>query len=93
MRCGRKPDVTDSKPINIGDVRLEWGGRASRFRAAALLRVHAMSLGTVLLIILVAAMIGALPKWPYSSSWGYLPSLGLSILLAIIVVLVLMGRI
>jgi len=51
-----------------------------------------MSLGTVLLIILIGAMIGALPKWPYSVSWGYLPSLGLSIILAIIVVLVIMGR-
>ena len=52
-----------------------------------------MSLGTILLIILVLLLIGALPTWPYSSGWGYYPSGGLGILLLIIVVLPLMGRI
>jgi hypothetical protein len=52
-----------------------------------------MSLGTILLIILVLLLIGALPTWPYSSGWGYYPSGGVGILLLIIVVLLLMGRI
>jgi len=52
-----------------------------------------MSLSTILLIILVLILIGALPTWPYSSGWGYYPSGGLGIILIILVVLLLMGRI
>jgi hypothetical protein len=51
-----------------------------------------MSLGTILLIILLLALIGALPSWPYSSGWGYYPSSGLGIVVIIVVVLLLMGR-
>jgi hypothetical protein len=49
-------------------------------------------MGTVLLIILVLLLIGALPTWPYSSGWGYYPSGGLGLILAIVLILVLMGR-
>ena len=49
-------------------------------------------LGTVPLIILILALIGALPTWPYSGGWGYYPSGGLGLLLVILIVLVLMGR-
>ena len=52
-----------------------------------------MSLGTILLIILVLFLIGALPTWPYSAGWGYYPGGGLGIILIVVVVLVLMGRI
>ena len=52
-----------------------------------------MSLGTILLIILVLFLIGALPTWPHSASWGYYPSSGLGIVIVIVVVLLLMGRI
>lgn len=52
-----------------------------------------MSLGTILLILLVLAVIGALPSWGHSRSWGYFPSSGLGLILVIVVVLVLMGRI
>ena len=52
-----------------------------------------MSLGTILLIILILLLIGALPTWPYSSGWGYYPSGGIGLVLAIIVILLLMGRI
>ena len=50
-------------------------------------------LGTVLLIILILLLIGALPTWPYSSGWGYYPSGGLGTILIIILILVLLGRI
>ena len=50
-------------------------------------------LGTILLIILIIILIGALPTWPYSGNWGYYPSGGLSILLVIALVLLLVGRI
>jgi hypothetical protein len=48
---------------------------------------------TILLIILVLLLIGALPTWPYSSGWGYYPSGGLGLVLIIVLVLVLMGRV
>ena len=52
-----------------------------------------MSLGTILLIILILLLIGALPTWPHSRSWGYYPSGGLGLLLLIVLILVLIGRI
>ncbi len=52
-----------------------------------------MSLGTILLIILVLALVGAIPAWPYSSGWGYGPSGALGTVLVIILILVLIGRI
>ena len=52
-----------------------------------------MSLGTILLIILVLLLIGALPSWPYSNGWGYYPSGGLGLVVVIILILVLMGRV
>jgi hypothetical protein len=51
-----------------------------------------MSLGTILLILLILLLIGALPSWPYSQGWGYYPSGGLGLLLLIVLVLVLLGR-
>lgn len=49
-------------------------------------------LGTILIIILILMLLGALPSWPYSSGWGYYPSGGLGLVLVIVVVLVLLGR-
>jgi hypothetical protein len=51
------------------------------------------SMGTILLIILILLIVGALPTWPYSSGWGYYPSGGLGLILVIIIVLLLAGRI
>jgi hypothetical protein len=48
-------------------------------------------MGTVLLIILILILIGALPTWPYSSGWGYYPSGGTGLLLVILIVLLLTG--
>jgi hypothetical protein len=50
-------------------------------------------LGTILLIILILMLLGALPTWPHSKSWGYYPSGGLGLLVAILLVLLLLGRI
>ncbi|TMA09674.1 MAG: DUF3309 domain-containing protein [Deltaproteobacteria bacterium] len=50
-------------------------------------------MGTILLIILILLLIGALPSWPYSSGWGYYPSGGLGLILLIIIILLLAGRI
>jgi hypothetical protein len=48
---------------------------------------------TVLVVILVLLLVGALPSWPYSSGWGYYPSGGLGLVLVILVILLLLGRI
>ena len=52
-----------------------------------------MSLGTILLIILILMLIGALPTWSHSKNWGYGPTGGLGLIVIIIIVLLLMGRI
>jgi Protein of unknown function (DUF3309) len=52
-----------------------------------------MSIGTILLIILILILVGALPSWPHSKSWGYGPSGGIGLIVLIIIVLLVMGRI
>ena len=52
-----------------------------------------MSLGTILLIVLILMLIGAVPSWPHSRSWGYGPSGGLGLVVIIILVLLLSGRV
>jgi hypothetical protein len=49
-------------------------------------------LGTILIVLLIFALLGALPRWPHSRSWGYFPTGGVGLVLLIIVVLVLLGR-
>ncbi|OOG58692.1 DUF3309 family protein [Polaromonas sp. C04] len=49
-------------------------------------------LGTILLIVLIVLLIGAIPSWPHSRSWGYAPSGGLGLVVIIVIVLLLMGR-
>ena len=52
-----------------------------------------MTLGTILLIVLVLLLIGAIPSWPHSRSWGYGPSGLLGTVLVVLLILVLMGRV
>ena len=51
-----------------------------------------MSIGTILIIILIFMLIGAIPSWPHSRGWGYGPSGGIGLIVLILVVLLLMGR-
>ncbi len=51
-----------------------------------------MSLGTILLIVLVLLLVGAIPTWPHSRSWGYAPSGVLGLVVIVVLVLLLMGR-
>ncbi|HEV8689370.1 MAG TPA: DUF3309 family protein [Ideonella sp.] len=51
-----------------------------------------MSLATILLIVLVLMLIGAMPTWPHSASWGYMPSGALGVVLLVVLVLMLLGR-
>jgi hypothetical protein len=48
-------------------------------------------LGTILIVLLILALVGALPAWPYSNRWGYYPSSGAGILLIVVIVLLLSG--
>jgi hypothetical protein len=50
-------------------------------------------LGTILIVVLLLALFGALPRWPHSRHWGYYPSGGLGTVLLIVVLLILLGRI
>jgi hypothetical protein len=50
-------------------------------------------LGTILLVLLILMLLGALPTWPHSKNWGYYPSGGLGLIVVILVVLLLLGRI
>jgi len=50
-------------------------------------------MSTILLIVLVLLLVGALPTWPYSTGWGYYPSGGLGLVVVIVLILVLMGRV
>lgn len=52
-----------------------------------------MSIGTILLIVLILFLLGSLPTWPHSKSWGYYPSSGIGLVVIILLILVLMGRI
>lgn len=51
-----------------------------------------MSLGTILLIVLILALVGALPTWPHSSSWGYGPTGIVGVLVIVVIILFLMGK-
>ena len=56
-------------------------------------RKKAMSLGTILLILLILLLVGAIPAWPHSRSWGYAPSGLLGVVVVVLLVLLLLGRI
>jgi len=52
-----------------------------------------MSMGTILLVILVLALVGVIPTWPHSREWGYGPSSGVGLILVIILILFVLGKI
>jgi hypothetical protein len=59
----------------------------------AVSRGISMTLGTILIIILILILLGAIPAWPYSTGWGYGPSGIVGVLLVVLLILVLMGRV
>ncbi len=52
-----------------------------------------MTLGTILLVVLILLLVGAIPSWPYSRQWGYGPSGGLGLVVVILIILLLLGKI
>src|SRR4030095_12999713 len=75
--------MAQSLPLCTVSIRMRWNLR---------LLMEGM-MGTVVLVLLVLLLIGALPTWPYSSGWGYYPSGGLGLVLLIVLILALTGRI
>lgn len=66
---------------------MHWGERKTSRK------MHSMPITTILLIILLLMLVGALPSWPHSRSWGYYPSGGLGLVLVVLIILMLMGRV
>lgn len=64
---------------------------ALRFQRKMCPRRRDMTLGTILLIVLILLLIGAIPTWPYSRGWGYAPTGGLGLVLVIVIILLLLG--
>jgi hypothetical protein len=52
-----------------------------------------MGIGTIILVILVLALVGVLPSWPHSSSWGYGPSGGIGLIVVVLLILLVLGKI
>jgi len=61
--------------------------------AGLITRRNEMSLGTIILVIVILMLIGVIPAWPHSRSWGYGPSGGLGLVLVILLILMLLGRV
>jgi hypothetical protein len=77
-------------PVEGYECRL---GREGEYCWVALLQKERAMLGTVLIVILILALLGALPRWPHSREWGYAPTGGVGLAILVVVILVLLGRI
>jgi len=80
----------ESYPTPLGNLQAAPNIRATTHGIEK--QENEVTMYTILLIILILLLIGALPTWPYSSGWGYYPSGGLGVILLIILVLMLLGR-
>ena len=72
---------------------MAWPGGRYRQARRPDCEVSDMTLGTILLLVLILLLIGAIPAWPHSRSWGYGPSGGLGLVLAVVLILLLLGYI
>jgi len=88
---GAKPH--GRKTARAGTFTRNWSTRFIKKRVGSELKKEdVMSLGTILIILLILALIGVLPTWGYSNSWGYGPGGIVGLLLVIIIILALLGR-
>jgi hypothetical protein len=82
-------------PVNTpgGREQTKPGPEGAPGFACQVTSINGEFMSTILLIVLVLLVVGALPTWPYSSGWGYYPSGGLGMIVVIVLILVLMGRV
>jgi hypothetical protein len=82
--------------VRVGDFRLAPLGSAFGRQGTFLIEYKENKeqnmLGTILIVILVLALFGALPRWPHSREWGYAPTGGVGLILFIVVILLVLGR-
>lgn len=88
MHPRSETEVSPIKPDENGEAALEVLETASHH-----LRRVIMSIGAIILIVVILMLIGALPTWPYSQSWGYAPGGLLGAVVVVLLLLLLMGRI
>jgi hypothetical protein len=90
-----RPPVRPTSPredaLSLTMHAIAFGGGGDLYRRHADLG-DALMLGTILIILLVLIIVGALPTWPHSNQWGYGPSGALGLILVILIILVLLGR-
>jgi hypothetical protein len=95
QRAERK--IEEAPPRCAGSCRNSFGGSDFVLRGLTLRRLlcedRNMSLGTILIIILILLLLGVIPNWGYSSSWGYGPSGVVGTILIVVLILLLLGRI
>ena len=96
-KCGRTPHPYPTLRRHAFDEdlerRVERSVRISLAQNVNATWRTAVSLGTILLIILILILIGALPTWPHSRSWGYFPSGAVGVIVIILIILLILGRI
>src|ERR1700722_7203125 len=92
IECARLSRQSHGDNLEPGSTCMVFASNA-RSESTRLVWEIKMSISTILLIVLVLLLIGALPSWPYSSGWGYYPSGGLGLVVIIVLILVLMGRV
>jgi hypothetical protein len=92
MRSARKDEPRLRQNRRWPRSRAKTRPETPRYRAVDQ-RAEFSMLGTILLVILILLLLGALPTWGYSSGWGYYPSGGLGLILLIVIILLVLGRI
>jgi drug/metabolite transporter superfamily protein YnfA len=83
----------NAQKTDFRSLMLQAARETSGIARKVLIKENGMSIGLILLIILVLALVGVIPTWPHSSGWGYGPSGGIGLILLIVLVLVVLGRI
>lgn len=76
-----------------GGCRAPAGGGVAVMRLTGQIILGSSAMGTILLVILILLLIGALPAWPHSRAWGYGPTGGIGLIVVILLILVLLGKI
>ena len=80
-------------PVGLNPIERDKPVQYSALNKGRIIMIIGSNVGTILLVVLILGVVGALPTWPHSKNWGYYPSSGLGLVAVILLILVLMGRI